>query len=178
MERKPIRLSGTSYAVLALLAEIGEATPYDLKQALTESIENFWPVPHTTFYAEPARLAAAGLLSERQEQHGRRRKLYAMTDAGRAALRSWAGSGSAAPPQIRDETLLKIFAGGEPLPLLRSRREWHVAKLAELQTLHDDNPWGLRDGEGPRTTLLAGIDFHRRSIEAMDLYLAAIEAAG
>ncbi len=27
MERKPIRLSGTSYAVLALVAEIGEATP-------------------------------------------------------------------------------------------------------------------------------------------------------
>ncbi len=178
MERKPIRLSGTSYAVLALVAEIGEATPYDLKQALTESIENFWPVPHTTFYAEPTRLAAAGLLSERQEQHGRRRKLYALTDAGREELASWAGSGSAAPPQIRDETLLKIFAGGDPLPLLRGRRDWHLAKLAELQTLHDDNPWGLRDGEGPRTTLLAGIDFHRRSIEAMELYLAAIEAAG
>jgi DNA-binding PadR family transcriptional regulator len=175
MERKSIRLSGTSYAVLALLAELGESTPYDLKQALTESIENFWPVPHSTFYAEPARLAAAGLLSERQEQHGRRRKLYTLTDAGRAALGRWAGNGSAAPPQIHDETLLKIFAGADPLPLLRQRRDWHVAKLAELQALHDDNPWRLRDGEGPKTTLLVGIDFHRLSIEKMDSLLAAVE---
>ena len=56
--------------MLSLLELLGAATPYDLKQALERSIENFWPVPHTTFYAEPARLAAAGLLSEQQEAAG------------------------------------------------------------------------------------------------------------
>ena len=83
MERKSVRLSGTSFAVLTLLDHLGEATPYDLKQAIEQTISNFWPVPHTTFYAEPARLAAAGYLSETQEQHGRRRKLYRLTEAGR-----------------------------------------------------------------------------------------------
>src|ERR1700739_970612 len=82
-----VKLSGTSYAVLSLLELIGPATPYDLKQALEKSIENFWPVPHTTFYAQPARLAAAGLLTDRQEDGGRRRKLYALTAAGRDALK-------------------------------------------------------------------------------------------
>jgi DNA-binding PadR family transcriptional regulator len=176
MNDKPIRLSGTSYAVLALLAHFGEATPYDLKQALTESIENFWPVPHTTFYAEPARLAAAGYLSERQEQHGRRRKLYSLTDAGRAALAAWAAHAQAAPPQVRDETLLKIFAGAEPEPLLRQRRDWHLAKRDELEALLNDNPWQLEVGSGPQRTLIAGIGYHRMTIEALDTLLDALDA--
>ncbi len=56
---KEIKLTGTSYAVLALLDEFGEMTSYDIKQAMEISIQNFWPVPHTTAYEEPARLAAA-----------------------------------------------------------------------------------------------------------------------
>ena len=84
---EPIRLTGTSFAVLSLLDVLGPSSPYDLKQALEKSVENFWPVPHTTFYAEPTRLARGGFLSERQEAGGRRRKLYSLTDAGREALR-------------------------------------------------------------------------------------------
>ena len=53
VKRKPIRLTATSYAILALLEHLGESTPYDLKQALERSIENFWQVPHTTAYDEP-----------------------------------------------------------------------------------------------------------------------------
>ena len=57
MALRDIRLSPSSYAVMALLrAAGGEATPYELKQLLEKSVENFWPIPHTTFYAEPARL--------------------------------------------------------------------------------------------------------------------------
>ena len=45
---------------------------------LERSIANFWMVPHTTFYAEPARLTRGGFLSEEQEPSGRRRKLYSL----------------------------------------------------------------------------------------------------
>lgn len=176
MERKPIKLSGTSYAVLALIAGLGEATPYDLKQALTDSIENFWPVPHTTFYAEPARLAAAGYLSERQEQHGRRRKLYDLTDAGREALAAWAARAEAAPPQLRDEALLKIFAGSDPEPLLHARRAWHVGKLEELRALLTDDRWALQPDGGPIRTLYAGLRYHESAIEALDEFLVAVSA--
>src|SRR6476620_10577894 len=129
MTSEPIRLTGTSYAVLSLLELSGPATPYDLKQALERSIENFWPVPHTTFYAEPTRLAEAGLLSERQEPGGRRRKVYSLTDAGRSALESWRDSPELTPPQLREEGVLKIFAGGDPVPIFRERCVWHRAKL-------------------------------------------------
>ena len=48
MKSKPIRLTTTSYAVMSLLEMLGEATPYDLKQALERSIENFMERVETT----------------------------------------------------------------------------------------------------------------------------------
>lgn len=177
MDGKQIRLSGTSYAVLSLLSLCGESTPYDLKQALEESAENFWPVPHTTFYAEPARLAQAGYLSERQEQHGRRRKLYELTERGRAALDAWTADPGAAPPQIRDEGLLKIFAGADPIPILHARRAWHVTKLAELESYREHERWQTADADsGPERTLAAGIGYHQTAIAAIDGYLALLAA--
>src|SRR5258708_25583467 len=112
--RPSIRLTTTSYALLALLDQLGEATSYDIKQALEKSIENFWPVPHTTAYEEPARLAEGGYLSVRQEAGGRRRKSYLLTDEGRLALAAWAAEPSAAPPQLRDQLMLNVFAGADP----------------------------------------------------------------
>src|SRR2546430_11374892 len=105
-----VRLTSTSFAVLTLIELFGPSTPYDLKGALERSIENFWQVPHTTFYAEPTRLATAGLLSEQQEPGGRRRKVYSLTDAGSAALARWRESAELTPPQLREEGVLKIFA--------------------------------------------------------------------
>ena len=69
------------------------------------SIQNFWPVPHTTAYEEPARLAAAGYLSARQEEGGRRRRVYSLTEAGREALAAWAADAGVAPPQLREEAI-------------------------------------------------------------------------
>ncbi len=167
MKSKSIRLTATSYALLALLKQLGEATSYDIKQTMDKSIENFWPVPHTTAYEEPARLAKGGYLSVRQEVGGRRRKVYALTDEGRAALRSWAAEPSAAPPQLRDEATLKVFAGADPRPLMESRAEWHREKLAELQGYLDE----VRKAEGwdaSERTLIAGITYHRKMLELLD----------
>src|SRR4029077_327216 len=158
-ETAPMKLSGTSYAVLTLLELLGPATPYDLKQALEQSIENFWPVPHTTFYAEPARLARGGLLTVRQEQSGRRRKLYELTELGREALRAWTGSPDVTPPQLRDEGVLKIFAGADPAPILRRRVEWHRAKLAELEG-YLQGVEAAGGPEGVRASLLVGTGYH------------------
>ena len=176
MALRDIRLSPSSYAVMALLrAASGEATPYELKQLLEKSVENFWPIPHTTFYAEPARLAAGGFLSERQESGGRRRKLYALTDKGREALEAWTHSEPAAAPVLRDEGVLKIFAGADPVPILRRRAEWHRRKLAELQGYLDET----RERTGPRTSLVSGITYHRVLLQSIDEFLAQqVDLAG
>jgi DNA-binding PadR family transcriptional regulator len=172
------RLTGTSFAVLTLIELLGPSTPYDLKGALERSIANFWMVPHTTFYAEPARLAQAGLLSERQESGGRRRKLYSLTDEGREALETWRNAGELSPPQLREEGVLKIFAGADPVPVLRARCEWHRAKLAELEgylaaITGEDPAW-----EGPRSSLLVGIAYNRMLLEAMERFLESQAATG
>ncbi len=170
MSTERVRLSGTSYAVLRLIELLGEATPYDLKQALEQSIENFWSVPHTTSYAEPERLAKAGLLSVTQEQRGRRRKHYSLTDAGREALHRWRDSPEVAPPELREEGVLKIFAGADPLPILAARCEWHRAKLAELEgyleLTADEEQWN-----GVRNSLIAGVTYHRKLLEAIEPYV-------
>lgn len=164
---KPFRLSSTSFVVLGLIRYLGESTPYDLKRAIEQSVENFWPVPHTTFYAEPARLAAAGYLSERREDTGRRRRLYSLTPQGDHALTDWVADEGAAPPQLRDEMMLKLFLGAEPGPLLRERVDWHRAKLEELEAYLAT----VRAEAGPagvERSLVAGTAYNRLLMEMLE----------
>jgi DNA-binding PadR family transcriptional regulator len=167
MASKPIKLTTTSYALLALLDQLGEGTSYDIKQALDKSIENFWPVPHTTAYEEPARLAEAGYLQVRLESGGRRRKSYSLTDDGRRALHEWAAEPVAAPPQLRDEFMLKVFAGADPGALVEQRLAWHRAKLEELggylESVREAEGW-----EASERTLVAGLAYNRRMIEMIE----------
>lgn len=171
MSGAQIRLTGTSFAVLSLLQMLGEATPYDLKQALEHSVENFWPVPHTTFYAEPERLAQAGLLHEQRESDGRRRRMYSLTDSGRAALHEWRDSPPLAPPQLRDEGVLKLFAGGDPLLYVETRRDFYRAKLAELEGYLRECPPEERY-RGVRASLNLGIRYNRLLLDALEAFLA------
>ncbi len=167
MKSKQIKLTGTSYALLALLDRFGELTSYEIKDALENSVENFWPVPHTTAYQEPARLQSGGYLSSRQENGGRRRRRYALTDAGRKALRDWADEPVAAPPQLRDELLLKIFAGADPDPLLAARLDFYRTKVEELETYLEAVE--LAPGwVGPATVLRAGIVYNSQQIELVE----------
>lgn len=180
--QEPIRLSGTSYAVLGFVRHLGRATPYDLKQLIAESLDNFWPVPHTTFYAEPTRLAAAGYLREEQEAGGRRRKLYELTDEGRAVLEAWVADPAASPPQLRDEGILKIFLGADPAVVFGERRAWHEGKVTELGRYREGIEAALAEApgdathrrslEGIATSLAAGAAFHRTYLALLDEELA------
>lgn len=167
---KVIKLTGNSYAVMALLEQFGESTSYDIKQAIEISIQNFWPVPHTTAYEEPARLAAAGYLTVRQEEGGRRRRFYSLTEKGHEALAAWAADPEVAPPQLREEAILKVFAGGPPGPLSESRRAWHEAKREELagllQEVRKTEDLSLAASE---RTLMTGVGYHQKMLELLDL---------
>ncbi|EHN11757.1 Transcriptional regulator PadR family [Patulibacter medicamentivorans] len=174
-----IRLSGTSYAVLGLVRHLGRATPYDLKQLIAESLDNFWPVPHTTFYAEPTRLAAAGYLVEEQEPGGRRRKVYELTDQGRQALERWVADPASAAPVLHDEGVLKVFLGADPSAVFGARRDWHETKIGELERhlegirfALDGDPPNRGSLEGIAAALAAGIAFHRTYLTLLDEQLA------
>jgi PadR family transcriptional regulator AphA len=148
------RLSDTSYAVLGLVDEVGPATPYDLKQFAQLSVFNFWSLPHTQLYTECERLAEAGLLSERREESGRRRRIYKLTAKGREALDRWRAEPTDRLYEARDPGTLKLFFGADPKSLAKAQAEAHGRKLAELEQIHRDAP---EMPQGMRLALELGI---------------------
>jgi PadR family transcriptional regulator AphA len=145
-----IGLTATSYIVLGLISRHGEASPYDLKQMASGSVGHFWTLPHSQLYAEPARLARAGYLTEEQEQSGRRRKRYSLAGRGRQALDAWLGTLTPEPYVLRDVALLKLFFGADVRELAEGQLETHRQKLAEYKALGELDP-----GTGPRGPWLA-----------------------
>jgi PadR family transcriptional regulator, regulatory protein AphA len=158
-----IRLTPTSYIVLGLLAEAGQATPYDLKAMVAAGIGNLWSLQHTQLYAEPERLAKAGYLTEIREDGGRRRKLYSITPAGRDGLRGWLSAEPASElPELRDVSLLKVFFGADPRPIAIEQVRAHRAKLREYSEL--EQALNGTGNSGPLSTLRAGIGHEREWI--------------
>jgi len=138
LERDRLRLTPTSYLVLGLLAREGPSTPYDLERHVRGTLGNFWSFPHTLLYSEPPRLAAGGLVDEVRETTGRRRRVFAVTTAGAAALRAWLDRPSTEPTELRDPGLLQLFfadlAPAESrLRLAEEQLAIHQAKLSAYQ---------------------------------------------
>lgn len=150
-----IRLTNTSYIVLGMLDAAGESTPYDLKLGVAASLGNFWSLQHAQLYSEPERLAAAGYLTERREQKGRRRKHYGITARGREALADWLAETTDELPELRDKALLKVFFGADPGPLATRQLAAHRAKLEEYERVLEMGGENLPPGV--RITLEGGI---------------------
>jgi PadR family transcriptional regulator, regulatory protein AphA len=159
-----LRLTPTSYIVLGLLAADGcdELTAYDLKALMALSVENFWATPHAQVYREVDRLAAAGYLRERREETGRRRRFYAITDRGRAAVDAWRQQMPEGTAQLRDPGVLKLFFGADPARLAAHQTALHEAKLAEYEAL--DAERGAQMDAAQRRALHMGIAFERAMI--------------
>ena len=150
-----------SYIVLGLVEELEPATPYDLKRVAQLSTSNFWSVPHTQLYTESARLSKEGLLDERQEQTGRRRRIYRITRRGRLALEEWRAEPTSELYELRDAATLKLFFGADPATLAAVQLDAHRRRLKEYEELRDTI------SEAPRGQLLAldlGIGHEREFI--------------
>ena len=135
-----VRLSPTSYVILGLLAVRGPATPYELKRAIARSIGYFWSFPHAQIYGEAQRLHEAGLLAERREEDGRRRRRYRLTAAGRRAFQDWLDRPVDQLWEIRDEAQLKLFfsekeSAADLAALAGHQRAAHTARLAQYRAL-------------------------------------------
>jgi PadR family transcriptional regulator AphA len=147
------KLNATSYVVLGMLS-YGPATSYQLKQRIGRTIGSFWAFAHSQLYDEPARLVAAGLVSQSIEQGGRRKRTYSITDDGRKALSEWLAESTLEQTEVRDTGLLKLFFSTGATPedirrLARDRYESHRARAngyderrSELEALADR--WQLK----------------------------------
>jgi len=92
-----------------MLARMGSSTPYDLAQAVQNSVGYFWPFPRSQMYCEAPKLVAEGFATEEREAEGRRRRLFSITKAGRAALREWLADSEIPRFELRDQGLLKLL---------------------------------------------------------------------
>ena len=101
------RMSGTTYAVLGLLA-VQPWSTYELTRQMERSLGRIWPRAQSKLYEEPKKLVALGLATAEDDTVGRRpRTVYAITDAGREALARWLelpGEG----PVLEFEQLVKL----------------------------------------------------------------------
>ena len=158
-----IRLTPTSYIVLGLLEFAGESTPYALKQLVAGSVGYFWTLQHAQLYTEPERLASAGYVSETREETGRRRRLYTITDRGRAALEEWRNEPTGDLAELREPALLKLFFGADPKQLAGVQVAANRARLAEYEAIRDSMRAGLPPG--PRQALEMGIRVERAAID-------------
>ncbi len=89
-------------------------TGYDLKKIFDISIRHFWPADQSQIYRTLARLEENGwVVMERIPQEDRPdRKVYHITEAGRAELLRWIAS----PPPLgepRSAPLIQVFFSGQ-----------------------------------------------------------------
>lgn len=181
------QLTPTSYLVLGLLAREGPSTPYELKRHVAATLGHFWSFPHTLLYGEPARLAGLGLLSERREEGGRRRRVFTITQIGQDALQAWLGRPSREPTELRDLGLLQLFFAdlGAPesrLAIAAQQLAIHRAKLADYEEDQRVELDARKPGPGHRTaerwrgeTVRMGLLYERA---AVDFWSGVASSAG
>jgi DNA-binding PadR family transcriptional regulator len=153
-------LSPVSYLVLGLVA-CGASTSYELKQKVASSVGFMWSFPHSALYAEPGRLVHIGLLTEEREEHGRRRRLYALTAEGHAELERWLHEPATEHPQLRDLGLLKLFfsnltSESDVRALAEAQADAHRERLALYEALEAGMPAEPED-PFPFATLRMGL---------------------
>jgi PadR family transcriptional regulator, regulatory protein AphA len=137
-------MTTTSYALLGLLA-VQPWTTYELAQQVRRSLNWFWPRAERKLYDEPKRLVAAGFATAREEFTGRRKRtVYEITDAGRAALADWLREPSAAPSQENEAMVRVFFADAGDLDALRdtlaAMEDRARERLAELGAMSEAGP--------------------------------------
>ena len=142
-------LTTTSYAVLGLLA-IKPWSSYELTQQMDRSLGRVWPRAVSKLYEEPKKLVAHGLARSSIERTGRRaRTVYAITAAGRRALRGWLAEPGQGPV-LEFEQLLKVFFADQGTPAdvlatLAAAQDWARARSQESLAIGEQ----YAEGGGP-----------------------------
>lgn len=133
-------ISTLGYVLLTLL----ERTPlsgYDLGQQMKKPIGFFWQAPHSQIYPELARLEELGYVQHEVivQEDRPSKKLYTLTEEGRAALKVWVTE-PPAPAAARNEFLVKAYAIGLADPsaaqaLFREQERIHAEQLAHFEQI-------------------------------------------
>ncbi|MFC4610356.1 PadR family transcriptional regulator [Streptomyces maoxianensis] len=162
------------HAVLAALLD-GEYSGYQLAKAFDIGVANFWHALPQQLYAELTKLEKEGLVAGREVVQEARpnKRLFRVTDAGRAELEKFAAAGPK-PSFIRDDLLVKVQAADRigTAPVIEQLEERASAADGKIELLGKllrqmrgdaDEEEFLRQGEriGPYLTCLRGLAFEQ-----------------
>jgi PadR family transcriptional regulator, regulatory protein AphA len=188
------------HAILGLLS-IQPMTGYDLKQqAFASTVAHFWQADQAQIYRTLRSLHEGGMVAYTIEYQDERpnRKVYRVTDEGRAELHRWLETEQPLPVH-REPFLVQLFfgAGLDNATLLRhiaAQRAAHEAVLAAYSDIplpQPDSPPPAGDarsaaGPGPRIsarehalwglTLEMGVRLEQMTIDWLDRCQRVIEA--
>jgi DNA-binding PadR family transcriptional regulator len=132
------------YAILGFL-NYHPYTGYDLKKIFDTSIRHFWPADQSQIYRTLSKLTESGWAEmEKVPQDDRPdRKVYHITDSGRAALREWI----AGPPPLdapRSAPLIQVFFSGQlSNEELLAKFEGYAAIMRAILAQYDQVPGQL-----------------------------------
>jgi PadR family transcriptional regulator, regulatory protein AphA len=176
------RASRTRFVVLGMLT-LGPAGGYELRRRIAQSVGHFWQESFGQLFPSLAELEREGLVRRaRSRQPSPRGRIeYAITPAGRTALRRWLAQ-PPAPEVERNELLLKLFFGSEVpagvlLDYVRASREDAERRRAELLAVEKALRGSLASDPRSRFWLLTlsyglrGLDAQRRWAEECELEL-------
>lgn len=126
------------YILLGLLSK-KKMTGYELNQSFKNEIGEFWQAKHSQIYPELARMEERGIIKHEVEITGMKleKKVYQLTDEGKALLNEWIRTPTNELPVNRDEFVLKLyFVKDVNDPMLREiieqQRDLHEEKRAHL----------------------------------------------
>ncbi|MBS2534755.1 PadR family transcriptional regulator [Catenulispora sp. NF23] len=126
------KLPATSWAVLGMLSFEQELSGYDIKKWADWSLKLFyWSPSFSQIYSELKRLEKHGYVTSRtvMQDDVRGKRVYAITDTGREAVRNWSRTAPVEAPVLKHGVLLRVWLGHLTEP----------ERLHEIVAEHRDN---------------------------------------
>lgn len=175
------------HAILVSLAEKA-STGYDLARRFDKSIGQFWTATHQQIYKVLARMEGSGwVVATHVAQDGRPdKKLYDLTEDGRAELRTWIAQ-PAEPEAARSDLAVKVrgAAFGDPKAVaaeVRRHRAIHQERLdfyLANEKREFPDPSALRGHRMHQWLVLrGGVNLERGMIDWYDEVIAALTRKG
>lgn len=134
-------MQAVKFALLGLLAD-EPSHGYDLKGDFEELLGGSWPLNIGQVYSTLARLERDGLVESRVVRQNPLpdRKVYSITEQGRAELERWLTEPSEGPLPLRDEVFVKVLVaertkGSVPSALIARQRQHYFQTMGELAAL-------------------------------------------
>lgn len=129
-----------SHTILAVLSQ-QPYSGYDISKRFEESVSCYWQASQQQIYRELGKMEQEGwVIYETVPQAGKPdKKIYSITDAGKAELTRWYAEPTE-PTPIREDLLVKVLAApyvseDQLIQELWRRRQLHLEKLVDYQTM-------------------------------------------